>query len=208
MNNDLHPIICDPVELLKKYDPDGRLDQYYQLLLQENQRVNLVSRETVKTGLIELRKLAAQSLLPLEKVVPAKIVNYLDIGSGGGFPAIPILLTHPAILSCRLVERTQKKAAALSRIVSGLDLNALVISDNFEDLSLKPIYDLVTLRLVKLTPKLLRRILTVLTPEGCLIYYSVPGFEIKATRAYAKVFHHTTSDGKSSGRFSLISKCQ
>ncbi len=208
MNNEHHPIICDPIEVLEKYDPHGRLDQFYQLLLQENQRINLVSRETSKAGLIELRKLAAQSLLPLEKVAPAKIDNYLDIGSGGGFPAIPILLTHPAISSCTLVERTQKKAKALHRIVFGLDLNASVISDNFEDLSLKPIYDLVTLRLVKLTPKLLRRVLTVLTPEGCLIYYSVPGFDIKAARAYARVFHHTTSDGKSSGSFSLISKNQ
>jgi 16S rRNA (guanine527-N7)-methyltransferase len=158
----------DPESLLKGLDPEKRLSRYFELLVAENKRVNLVSRETIQSG---LPKLAAESLLPFESVHPTKVANHLDIGSGGGFPAFPILLTQE-IQNATLVERTQKKAAALRRMLRGLSVDANIIERSFEELSLAANFDLITIRLVKLTPKIYTKVLAALKPGGTLVYYA------------------------------------
>ncbi len=50
----------DPESLLKGLDPEKRLSRYFELLVAENKRVNLVSRETIQSG---LPKLAANLLI-------------------------------------------------------------------------------------------------------------------------------------------------
>ena len=204
--NSLQPMITyDPVELLKRLDPASKLELYYRFLLEENKRVNLVSRETGTSGLIDLRKLAAQSLLPLEKVDPGEIDNYLDIGSGGGFPAIPILLTKRIKQAC-LVERTRKKAAALRRMLLALDIRATIISQPFEETSLEPAFDLITLRLVKLTPKLFNRIFFLLRPGGYFVYYAAPDFDLTGKSTDSVTYHHSISFGEATGRFTIFRK--
>ena len=239
--SDLQPsIIYDPSELLRRLDPANKLDQYFQLLLQENEKINLVSRETgigkvatdgavrcphltaskikecrvgapdtTLTGnasFIKLKKLAAQSLLPFEKIDIDEIDNYLDIGSGGGFPAIPILLTRRINQTCLLVERTRKKAGALRRILLALDIKATIIDQSFEETSFEPAFDLITLRLVKLTPQLFERIFSVLKPGGNFVYYAAPDFDLTGKGADSVTFYHSTSSGEATGRFTIFRK--
>ncbi len=205
-------IIYNPSELLKRYDPENKLERYYQLLLQENKRVNLVSRETGIARFIDkdsftgFKKLAAQSLLPLEKLKLDVIENYLDIGSGGGFPAIPILLTRRINQTCLLIERTQKKAGALRRILLALDLKATIISQPFEELSLDPVFDLITLRLVKLTLPLFQEIYSVLRPAGFFVYYGTPDFNLEAEGVEFLTYYYSTTTGESSGSFTVLRK--
>ncbi len=99
----------DPHAILRKYDPQSRLGLYFRWLTKENDRINLVSRETIADG---LERLAFESLVPLEKIDRSHIRNYLDIGSGGGIPAIPLLLAATSKGQCchaTLVERVQNK---------------------------------------------------------------------------------------------------
>ena len=203
-------ITYDPSELLQQLDPQNRLERYYKLLLEETKRVNLVSRETAKGsstgGLIELKKLAAQSLLPFEKIDLGEMDNYLDIGSGGGFPAIPILLTRKINQTCLLVERTRKKAGALRRILLALDIKATIMNQSFEETSLEPAFDLITLRLVKLTPQLLNRIFFLLRPSGYFVYYAAPDFDLTGKSADTATFYHSTSSGETTGCFSIFRK--
>ena len=198
-------ITYDPVELLKRFDPQNKLERYYQVLLQENEKINLVSRETGTASLTGLKKLAAQSLLPLEKIGAFEIDNYLDIGSGGGFPAIPILLTRK-VKRASLVERTGKKAAALRRILLALDIKATIIDRSFEEVSLERAFDLITLRLVKLTPQLFNRIFFLLRLGGHFVYYSAPDFDLAGTGADSITYHHSTSSGETTGRFTIFRK--
>lgn len=170
------PILLNPVSLLASEDPSRRMDQYLDLLMSENQRVNLVSRETSRD---RLARMAAEALLPAVQL-DLRAGSYLDIGSGGGIPAIPILLSRRATGPSLLVERTQKKAATLSRIASGLDLKVEVIDRTFEELRLNRTFDLITLSYVKLTERLLESILAVLDQEGRFIYYSTPTFPPKS----------------------------
>ena len=210
--SDLQPSITyDPIELLKRLDPANKLEPYYQLLLEENKRVNLVSRETggarfmnkdIFTG---LKKLAAQSLLPFEKTNIAEIDNYLDIGSGGGFPAIPIILTRRIKQAC-LVERRKKKAGALRRMLLALDIKATIIDQSFEETSFEPVLDLITLRLVKLTPKLFNRIFFLLRPGGYFVYYAAPDFGLTGKGADSVTFYHSTSSGEATGCFTIFHK--
>lgn len=157
--------------LLGECDPSGHLQTYFDLLRAENKKVNLVSRETIDTG---LETLAAESLLPFQKIETSSFDTYLDIGSGGGFPAIPLILTKN-IGSARLFERTTKKSLALERIIGGLGLDKhrfCVEQSDFGQLSLGQTVDLVTLRLVKLTSKVMRGVSAALGRGGHFVYYS------------------------------------
>ncbi len=117
--------------------------------------------------------MAAESLLPLQ-LIESPINDYLDIGSGGGFPAVPILFSGRVGGQATLVERTQKKAAALKRLLGWLNLTASIQPRTFEEVRFSGRYDLITLRWVKLTDSLLKRIVSLLTPHGTFLHYSPP----------------------------------
>jgi 16S rRNA G527 N7-methylase RsmG len=250
-------IVFNPSDLLKKYDPENKLEQYYRLLLEENKRVNLVSRETGvacfigtnesagdsqchnvsretahdtagadedvcrphhvvsrETGIARsigsgsyagLKKLAAQSLLPFEKIKLDSIENYLDIGSGGGFPAIPILLTQH-VNQAMLVERTKKKTGALRRILLALELKADIISQSFEELTFEPLFDLITLRQVKLTPRLFEKIHAVMQSNSVFIYYNASDTVPSDTSTQKLTYEYTTSSDDPGGKFTIFRK--
>ena len=165
------------LELLEQFDPEGRLAAYFDILRVENQKVNLVSRETIDTG---LETLAAESLLPFQQIQQAEFDSYLDIGSGGGFPAIPLVLTGK-VRQTALVERTIKKSLALDRIIKALDLDndrCVAHQTDFEQLATDSACDLITMRLVRLTPKILRKVKKILRPGGFFVYYSAPPKDI------------------------------
>ncbi|RKX29792.1 MAG: hypothetical protein DRP47_00870 [Candidatus Zixiibacteriota bacterium] len=169
MSDGIKTYFYNQSELLTRIDPDNRIAVYFDLLSQENKRINLVSRETIAG---HLPKLTAESLEPLEILEQSHIHRYLDIGSGGGFPAVPILLTRN-IENVTLVERTLKKVAALRRILLALNLKAGIAPVTFEEF--KPLdndYDLITMRLVKLTSRLLNRIIPLLSSKGVFVYYA------------------------------------
>lgn len=162
------PLTIVPHDILKRHDPEGRLTRFFTILKKENERLNLVSRETTTSGLV---RLAAESLVPFELIERRISGRYLDIGSGGGIPAIPIMTAMP-MEHTTLVERSQNKAAALSRILLRLELRAEIIRRPFPEIPLETPYDLVTLRLVKLTKPLCRAAWRTVLPEGLLIVYS------------------------------------
>lgn len=162
------PLIIDPDEILKKYNSRSKISHYLDLLKRENKKINLVSRETNEPDLI---RLAAESLAPFEIINQQKFENYLDIGSGGGFPAFPILLSFE-IQNSVLIERTKKKAAALNRFSQDLKLNCKVLDQNLDDCELNEKFDLITLRLVRLSKPLLTQIENLLVKDGLFIYFS------------------------------------
>lgn len=177
------PINLSSADLFGKYDPDEKLEPFFDLLMEENKRVNLVSRETKRD---DLRRLSAESLAPLELIGEKRCRFYLDIGSGGGFPSIPIMTAAASgvieVEQVRLIERTQKRAAALGRITSGLNLQAEIVPEDFPGKNTSTKFDLVTLRYVKLTPKLLTAIFKSLHHSGLFVYYSQPEFTVDRDR--------------------------
>lgn len=159
--------------VINRYLPLEALDRYYVELMAANQSVNLVSRETSRQ---DFDRLCAESILPLDEL-PSQFTNYLDIGSGGGIPAVPLILSGRVKGQSVLVERTQKKAASLELILSALSLSSRVIPRTFEEISPKERFDLITLRYVKLDRGLFRRIAPLLSKNGRFVYYSTADFD-------------------------------
>jgi 16S rRNA G527 N7-methylase RsmG len=172
------PITLDVPAIIGQFLQPDRLDKYFSLLMTENARVNLVSRETSRA---DFDRMIAESLLPLN-LITSQIASYLDIGSGGGLPSIPLLLSERISGKAILCERTQKKASGLAEIIAGLGLKAEILPSQFLDLKLKDRFDLITLRYVKLEPRLLERIMSVLGPNGTFLYYSEPEFKAPKCR--------------------------
>jgi 16S rRNA G527 N7-methylase RsmG len=243
MNDSAERIVSTPSELLKKHDPENKLERYYRILLEENKRVNLVSRETIQNmagadedicrprrkvradeyqratdqphhvvsretgvgGFATLMKLTSQSLIPLEKIKLDTIENYLDIGSGGGFPAIPILLTQK-VQQATLVERTKKKASALRRILLALDLKADIISQSFEELTFQLVFDLITMRQVKLTSRLFEKIRATMQSNSVFFYYNATDMVPPDPHIQKLTYEYTTSSDDPDGKFTIFRK--
>jgi 16S rRNA (guanine527-N7)-methyltransferase len=107
-----------------------------------------------------------QPLHPTQ-VIPAKVV---DIGSGPGFPAIPLKIWAPD-LHLTLIESNHKKAAFLNEAARALTLtNVNVINERTEALStrLSSQADLVTLRAVERFETILPQAEAFLAPQGTL----------------------------------------
>jgi 16S rRNA (guanine527-N7)-methyltransferase len=188
--------------MLERLDPNGRLEKYWTGLMVENQAVNLVSRETSRE---DFNRLAAESLLPLEHLNLPPTGRYLDVGSGGGFPALPILLTRKVTRAC-LFERTGKKAAALARIISSLDLDVDLCQENFDEAEVQPIYDLATIRCVKLNLPLLKKMLLCLAAGGLFIYYSAPEFTLDLRRISVREYSYRSDPNAPTKSFTVFQK--
>jgi 16S rRNA (guanine527-N7)-methyltransferase len=97
-----------------------RSEHYCTLLLEANQRINLISRGGDQEHEISRQFLISLASLPL---IPADTrLRWLDIGSGGGFPSIPLALFRPHI-SFVLVESAAKKAFFIERTAEALELD-------------------------------------------------------------------------------------
>jgi 16S rRNA (guanine527-N7)-methyltransferase len=161
-------ISLDPSHVISQFLTKERLDAYFDSLMAENAKVNLVSRETSRAS---FDRMVGESLLPLT-LVDRPSIGYLDIGAGGGWPARPILLSGRASGPAFLCERTKKKALALKKIAVQLGLEVDVLPRDFLGLKPRMQFDLITLRYVKLDSLLLDEIMLSLSPSGVFVYYS------------------------------------
>ncbi len=143
------------------------LKVYLQELWKWNQKINLVGVSSYKRLVDEL---LSDSILSAE-FVPEK-GTLLDIGSGAGFPAIPIKIIRPDVYF-DLVEARSKKAVFLRHIIRTLQLkNIRVIEKRIEDAKkeLLPSYDIITFRGIELITGL-RLSLPYLQKEGLIITF-------------------------------------
>jgi 16S rRNA (guanine527-N7)-methyltransferase len=160
---------------------DGCL-RYLSLLTRWNGRMNLtalpldppIPDRTIDKLLIE--PLCAADWFP------ASAATWLDLGSGGGSPAIPLRLACPSG-SLFMVESRSRKCAFLREAVRQLDLpSTAVLMQRFEDLSSPAGADLITLRAVRVDADLLTMIRKWLAPYGRLLVFGgdpeAPGVQV------------------------------
>jgi 16S rRNA (guanine527-N7)-methyltransferase len=115
----------------------GGLAEFVAFLLRANAGVNLVSRrEATPELLVGRHVLDALEALPLVPRPGGRPLRLLDIGSGGGFPAIPLLLARRDLEGV-LVESVGKKARVLEEAVAALGLTAGVVNARFPDPALE-----------------------------------------------------------------------
>jgi 16S rRNA (guanine527-N7)-methyltransferase len=105
------------------------LESYARLLLKWQRIQNLVSRETVA----ELWPRHMADSLQLTKFLPPDdSLNLLDLGSGGGFPALPLAIARKGKLKATLVESNARKASFLRTVARELQLDVAVLAERSE----------------------------------------------------------------------------
>jgi 16S rRNA (guanine527-N7)-methyltransferase len=105
------------------------LEEHYSLLLRWNQKINL----TRITGLQDAVRYHYCESLYLAGRLPEGPLRVVDIGSGAGFPGIPVAIYRPEF-RVDLVESHQRKAVFLSEASRGLT-NVCVLPRRAEEVS-------------------------------------------------------------------------
>ena len=105
------------------------LEQHYQLLLRWNQKINLTRINSLRDA---VRYHYCESLY-LAQYLPKRPLRIIDIGSGAGFPGIPVAVYRP---DCEvdLVESHQRKAVFLREAVRNLP-NVRILAMRAEQLA-------------------------------------------------------------------------
>jgi 16S rRNA (guanine527-N7)-methyltransferase len=103
-------------------EQSDRMSEHYRLLRDWSRRMNL-------TGLKERDAILRRHFL--EPILAADLIDgqgrLIDIGSGNGFPGVPLAVLHPG-LELVLVESSEKKSAFLWMILRGLGLKAAQVA--------------------------------------------------------------------------------
>ncbi len=157
--------------------PDGlseRLIAYYELLSRWNQKINLTALDDPD---------AAIDRLLLEPVMaarhfPAPDARVMDVGSGGGSPAIPMKLASPAS-SLMMVEVKARKSAFLREAIRTLELQQSCVETNrYEELLARPelheAFGVLSLRAVRVEVRTLVTLQAFLRPGGSLFMFRGP----------------------------------
>lgn len=97
-----------------------RLALFGTLVNQKNTKLNLISRKDV-LKIVENHIFISSYV---SEFIPPKVTRFLDIGTGGGFPGIPLAITRP-ILRGVLVDSTAKKIDAVKEFINKLKMNNL-----------------------------------------------------------------------------------
>jgi 16S rRNA (guanine527-N7)-methyltransferase len=149
-----------------------KFNRYTEEITKWNRRINLVSRLDVKN--IALYHYL-DSLSSLAYIDVPKGVKAIDIGSGAGFPGVPMKICRPD-LRFTLVESIRKKALFLRHIIEELRLSEVIVfCDRAERLNQKGLYrdryDLVVSRAVTKLGPLVSLCLPFLKPGGIFVAY-------------------------------------
>ena len=107
-----------------------QIQQYMEILLTWNEKVNLTA---IRDPLEILYRHFCESMYAAE-AIPLKNGRLADVGSGGGFPGLPLKILRPD-LQVFLVESNIKKATFLAEVIRELELtSAQVLARRYEEL--------------------------------------------------------------------------
>jgi len=126
---------------------EHQFDRYFKSLVEGNQKANL-------TAIIDQKEVYIKHFLDSLCSVPKKWIEsasaLCDVGTGAGFPGIPLKIAYPGI-ELTLIEPTGKKVRFLESVVSDLGLEKVrIIGKRAEDIvnEYREHFDIVTARAV------------------------------------------------------------
>lgn len=155
-----------------------QFETYYQELIAWNKKINLTRITERKKVFIEH---FIDSLIP-ERFIPSNS-SLIDLGSGGGFPGLPLKIIRPD-LSVTLVDSSLKKVLFLRYLVRLLKLRGIAVlqkrleNHDFSDNR----YDVCVGRAFSSLEKFLPLAFALKSPQGIIIAMKGPNFlnELKA----------------------------
>ena len=152
----------------------AQLARYVEILATWNRRINLTALAVDPPAAAAIDRLIVEPLVAVQ-LLTADDRRVMDIGSGGGSPAIPIKI---AASKCQfvLVEAKDRKSAFLREVVRQLALrDTEVRTARAEDLpapgSARDAIDVVSLRAVRLDDAMVAAIRRQVRPDGRLFWF-------------------------------------
>ena len=165
---------------------------YYDLLIDWNTRMNLTAI-TEKEEVVKKHFYDSLAALPYLSD-GAKVA---DVGTGAGFPAIPLLIMNPT-LQITLVDSLQKRLTFLEEVLKTLDLKAEIVHARAEDFGRDPKYrgqfDATVSRAVASLPVLLELTVPLLKVGGKAYCYKGDVTEELPLAKSALHLLHTTAE--------------
>jgi len=132
-----------------KVSAKNKIENLYTIYQSHNKKINLISRKDFN---FFYQRHVLHSLSICKKFIFKKDFDIMDLGTGGGFPGIPLAIFFPDT-NFYLVDSIKKKTISLLQIVSDLDLkNVKIINNRSENLDLK--FDFIISRAVASLSKL------------------------------------------------------
>jgi 16S rRNA (guanine527-N7)-methyltransferase len=132
-----------------KYFPDlsdsqkEQISQLKELYIHWNNQINVVSRKDIEE-LYERHVLHSLGIAKLIQFKPGSTV--LDIGTGGGFPGIPLAILFPEV-EFHLIDSIGKKIKVVDEVSKGIGLNNITCEHQRAD-KVKGEYDFIVSRAV------------------------------------------------------------
>jgi 16S rRNA (guanine527-N7)-methyltransferase len=147
----------------------AKLEVYFKLLSAWNEKMNLTGLDLSEQGPAAIDRLLVEPLVAA-KHVSQPVTKMIDIGSGGGSPAIPLALalSSPRVL---LVEAKTRKSVFIREALRALEMTeAEVATSRFEELLARPplheAHELLTLRAVRVEGAVLMNLQAFVKPGG------------------------------------------
>lgn len=149
----------------------AKLWLYVELLFRWNAKINLTSL-SLDTPDDTIDRLLIEPLLAARQLNGSG--NLIDIGSGGGSPAIPLALAS-AHVRFVMVESKARKSAFLREALRQLDVEGAVETSRFEELLSRPefheSFEYLSVRAVKTEPRTLNSLQAFVKPGGRLLLF-------------------------------------
>jgi 16S rRNA (guanine527-N7)-methyltransferase len=157
-------------------DLTARLSAYYDLLARWNRKINLTSLENSDEA---IDRLLLEPVVAAKSISSGTVRELMDVGSGGGSPAIPLTFALGPGVRLTMVEVKARKSAFLREAVRQLGLpGATVENSRYEELLAKPDllekFDALSLRAVRVEPRVLMTLQAFLKPGGQMLLFRGP----------------------------------
>jgi 16S rRNA (guanine527-N7)-methyltransferase len=160
---DAHSIAVQPDVL------DGCVE-YLRLLARWNRRINLTALPLDPVPDSSLDKLIVEPFCALDMFPPGALA-WVDLGSGGGSPALPLRLAVPGG-QLTLIEARARKCAFLREAIRVLGIRDTDVQGvRFEDFRPEVPVRLVTVRAVRIDAELADLLASWLSPDGRIISF-------------------------------------
>jgi 16S rRNA (guanine527-N7)-methyltransferase len=152
----------------------SRLDTFYSLLSRWNEKINLTSLADPDEA---IDRLILEPLMAA-RYVPAAAAKLMDVGSGGGSPAIPLKLAMPR-MSLTMVESKARKSAFLREAIRQLELEtAIVETARVEELltraDMHEHFEVISTRAVRVETKVMHTLQAFLRSGGHIMLFRGP----------------------------------
>lgn len=154
----------DKCDISLSKEKGEKLLKLYDFLVEYNEKVNLTAITDFEEVVI---KHFVDSILPFSKLRIDKGANFIDVGTGAGFPSIPLLIYRPD-LEGTLLEALNKRCVFLEAACELVGVKAKVVHGRAEDYAKdkREQFDIATARAVAAMPVLC---------EYCLPYVKAGG---------------------------------